>query len=225
MLRALRESGRRCFCHQLALGLHQRGDELPGRRSGRARTKPRTGPSSSTPSSPARASPRFSRTSARRSSRWTSRRPICNTDDGAPMSPIGASEAEDADDAFAGFLRRDGEGQTRGRGVPGRFLQTPPRDARRQQGQPGAVRRGSHLRRYDAFQKTLGWRTMLVVPELQHELRCLEARGRGGSRRRNSGSFDRDATRCPTPCSSAPGAASTATPPSRAAQGGAAVRR
>ena len=99
-----------------------------------------------------------------------------NTDDGAPMAPIGASQASSDASAerfgLAGFSSGDDS-----------------RDARAYQG--GSYRHlhamlgvssgnqilyvGDHI--YGDVmrsKKTLGWRTMLVVPELAHELKCLE---------------------------------------------------
>ena len=80
-----------------------------------------------------------------------------NTDDGAPMSPIGASEAEDA--PFAGLAslkkKRKNPPPPRAR-VPRRLVPAPARDARREQRQPDFVRRGPHLRGRDAFQENPG---------------------------------------------------------------------
>jgi HAD superfamily 5'-nucleotidase-like hydrolase len=110
-----------------------------------------------------------------------------NTDDGAPMAPIGASEAEDAPFAGLASFSKNTSGKK----------ESPERAARAYQG--GSYRHlhamlgvssgnqilyvGDHI--YGDVmrsKKTLGWRTMLVVPELAHELRCLEeaeARGVG----------------------------------------------
>ena len=112
-----------------------------------------------------------------------------NTDDGAPMAPIGASEAEDA--PFAGSGRFSSRSA---RADGARDAKRRPR-ARAYQG--GSYRHlhamlgvsvgnqilyvGDHI--YGDVmrsKKTLGWRTMLVVPELAHELKCLEdAEARG----------------------------------------------
>jgi len=106
-----------------------------------------------------------------------------NTDDGAPMVPIGASEAEDA--PFAGL---------------GSFSSS--RDVDKKKRPPRAYQGGSYRHLHAMLgvsggnqilyvgdhiygdvmrsKKTLGWRTMLVVPELAHELKCLEdAEARG----------------------------------------------
>ena len=106
-----------------------------------------------------------------------------NTDDGAPMVPIGASEAEDA--PFAGL---------------GSFSSS--RDVEKKKRPPRAYQGGSYRHLHAMLgvsggnqilyvgdhiygdvmrsKKTLGWRTMLVVPELAHELKCLEdAEARG----------------------------------------------
>jgi glutaredoxin len=110
-----------------------------------------------------------------------------NTDDGAPMTPIGASEAEDAPFAgLASFAKRKA-GQ---------------KDSSIYPPLPGAYQGGSfkHLHAMlgvssgnqvlyvgdhiygDVMRskKTLGWRTMLVVPELAHELDCLEEAEKSG---------------------------------------------
>ncbi len=114
-----------------------------------------------------------------------------NTDDGAPMAPIGASEAEDA--PFAGLASFSKKNTGGGK----KESPEPLSPARAYQG--GSYRHlhamlgvssgnqilyvGDHI--YGDVmrsKKTLGWRTMLVVPELAHELRCLEeaeARGAG----------------------------------------------
>ena len=105
-----------------------------------------------------------------------------NTDDGAPVTPVGASEAEDA--PFAGL---------------GSFKKT---ETKRKNAVPGVYQGGSYRHLHAMLgvhsgnqilyvgdhiygdvmrsKKTLGWRTMLVVPELAHELRRLEtARSNG----------------------------------------------
>ena len=97
-----------------------------------------------------------------------------NTDDGAPMSPIGASEAEDA--PFAGFasLKKKKKESTKARAYQGgsyRHLHAMLGVSSGNQ----ILYVGDHI--YGDVmrsKKTLGWRTMLVVPELAHELRCLE---------------------------------------------------
>ena len=97
---------------------------------------------------------------------------------GAPMLPIGGRRRPRRDDAeapSAGWKE-----QTRGRqGIPGRFLQTPPRDARGHLGSQ-VLYVGDHIYGDILRSKTLGWRTMLVVPELQHELECLRRADEAG---------------------------------------------
>ena len=129
-----------------------------------------------------------------------------NTDDGAPMVPIGASEAEDA--PFAGL---------------GSFSSS--RDVDKKKRPPRAYQGGSYRHLHAMLgvsggnqilyvgdhiygdvmrsKKTLGWRTMLVVPELAR-LKCLEdAEARGAPRRSRAGA---NATRSATPRSFAGGA-------------------
>jgi HAD superfamily 5'-nucleotidase-like hydrolase len=99
-----------------------------------------------------------------------------NTDDGAPMTPIGASEAEDA--PFAG-LASFSSGDKRDKKQPPRAYQGGSyRHLHAMLGVSGGnqiLYVGDHI--YGDVmrsKKTLGWRTMLVVPELAHELKCLE---------------------------------------------------
>ena len=85
-----------------------------------------------------------------------------NTDDGAPMSPIGARGAGGAE-AFlrrirskAPTPRKKDERIHKDARVPRRLVPAPARDARREQRQPDSVRRGPHLRGRDAFQENSG---------------------------------------------------------------------
>lgn len=104
-----------------------------------------------------------------------------NTDDGAPMSPIGASEAEDAPFAgLASLKKKEKESPSSARAYQGgsyRHLHAMLGVSSGNQ----ILYVGDHI--YGDVmrsKKTLGWRTMLVVPELAHELRCLEeAEARG----------------------------------------------
>ena len=111
---------------------------------------------------------------------------LSNTDDGAPMTPIGASAAASQADAFlatAGARAGTGGKRTDQDGDSSRA------HAKAYQG--GSYRHlhsmlgvssgaqvlyvGDHI--YGDIlrsKKTLGWRTMLVVPELAHEMECLE---------------------------------------------------
>ena len=111
---------------------------------------------------------------------------LSNTDDGAPMTPIGASAAASQADAFlatAGARAGTGGKRTDHDGDSSRA------HAKAYQG--GSYRHlhsmlgvssgaqvlyvGDHI--YGDIlrsKKTLGWRTMLVVPELAHEMECLE---------------------------------------------------
>ena len=113
-----------------------------------------------------------------------------NTDDGAPMTPIGASEAEDA--PFAGLQSFTSKNKN---GKNSSDSKHPPL--------PGAYQGGSYRHLHAMLgvssgnqvlyvgdhiygdvmrsKKTLGWRTMLVVPELAHELNCLEEAEKKGT--------------------------------------------
>ena len=81
---------------QLAVGLHERGDELPGRRSGRGRENRRVDRAVRRGDHRRVQARIFENERAAVFEVDVETSGLRNTDDGAPMSPIGASEAEDA---------------------------------------------------------------------------------------------------------------------------------
>lgn len=95
-----------------------------------------------------------------------------NTDDGAPMLPIGASAAAVAADDSLRELRKGLEKQHKTfQGGSYRHLHAMLGITVGNQ----VLYVGDHI--YGDIlrsKKTLGWRTMLVVPELAHEMRCLQ---------------------------------------------------
>ena len=105
-----------------------------------------------------------------------------NTDDGAPMLPIGASAAAaTADDAlrssFGGMGKGKHEGVKAYQGGSFKHLHAMLGVTSGSQ----VLYVGDHI--YGDIlrsKKTLGWRTMLVVPELQHELECLRRADEAG---------------------------------------------
>ena len=105
-----------------------------------------------------------------------------NTDDGAPMLPIGASAAAStADDAlrssFGGMGKGKHEGVKAYQGGSFKHLHAMLGVTSGSQ----VLYVGDHI--YGDIlrsKKTLGWRTMLVVPELQHELECLQRADEAG---------------------------------------------
>ena len=136
-----------------------------------------------------------------------------NTDDGAPMLPIGASAAAaTADDALRSSFGGMGKGKHEG---------------------VKAYQGGSFKHLHAMLGVTSGSQVLYVGDHIYGDILRSKRRSGGapcswcpscstsssacGARtrrdsRRNSGSFDRDATRCPTPCSSAPGAAGGSSP-------------
>ena len=98
-----------------------------------------------------------------------------NTDDGAPMASIGASAAAStADDA----LRFNDSGVKVYQGGSYKHLHSMLGVSTGNQ----VLYVGDHI--YGDIlrsKKTLGWRTMLVVPELAHEMECLERSEAAGS--------------------------------------------
>ena len=110
---------------------------------------------------------------------------LSNTDDGAPMTPIGASAAASQADAFLATAgARAGTGKRAAH------------DGGEERAHAKAYQGGSYRHLHSMLgvssgaqvlyvgdhiygdilrsKKTLGWRTMLVVPELAHEMECLE---------------------------------------------------
>ena len=103
-----------------------------------------------------------------------------NTDDGAPMTPIGASAAASQADAFLATAgARAGTGKNDGVAMHAKAYQGGSyRHLHSMLGVSSGAQVlyvGDHI--YGDIlrsKKTLGWRTMLVVPELAHEMECLE---------------------------------------------------
>lgn len=92
-----------------------------------------------------------------------------NTDDGAPMTPIGASKAASAADDAMGRLGSDGTKAYQGGSYRHLHAMLGISSGNK------VLYVGDHI--YGDIlrsKKTLGWRTMLVVPELAHEMECLE---------------------------------------------------